>query len=82
MATMDVFITEGGSAVGSGWTLVYGDSGTGHKTTDANGQIHYASIPASFRACLAFCIIDDAGTLRMGGGGMYIAAGGTYTFDN
>ena len=82
MATLDIQINENGTPVGSGWQFVFGDSGTGVRETDANGQIHYASVPASYQAALAYVIIDDAGTLRQGGAGQYIAAGGSYTFDS
>ncbi len=81
MATITATINENGTPVGSGWKLVYGDSGTGVRTTNGSGVITWASVPASFEAVLAYNVIDDAGTSRVGGAGLYIAAGGSYEFN-
>lgn len=78
MATITVTITDNGAAVGSGWLLVYGDSGTGIRETSSAGTIKFSGVAASFKASMAYNIIDDAGTLRSGGAGLYVAAGGSY----
>lgn len=79
MATVDIQITDGGTAVGSGWTLVYGDSGTGIEETDADGKIHLSSVASTYQVALAYVVKNPAGTLTQGGAGFYMAAGGTYT---
>ena len=81
MATITGTITESGTAVGAGWTLVHGDSGAGIKTTDSNGQFTWDDVADSLKAVLSFVIIDAAGVTRMGGSGTLIAAGGTPTFE-
>ena len=81
MATITGTINENGTAVGAGWTLVYGSSGSGIKTTDSNGQFTWDDVADSFKAVLNFVIIDAAGATRMGGSGNLIAAGGTPTFE-
>ena len=81
MATITGTINENGAAVGAGWTLVYGDSGAGIKTTNSSGQFTWDDVADSFKAVLNFVIIDAAGVTRMGGSGTLIAAGGTPTFE-
>ena len=81
MATITGTINENGTAVGAGWTLVYGSSGSGIKTTDSNGQFTWDDVADSFKAVLNFVIIDAAGVTRMGGSGNLIAAGDTPTFE-
>ena len=81
MATITGTINENGTAVGAGWTLVYGSSGSGIKTTDSNGQFTWDDVADSFKAVLNFVIIDAAGATRMGGSGNLIAAGDTPTFE-
>ena len=81
MATITGTINENGTAVGAGWTLVYGSSGSGIKTTDSNGQFTWDDVADSFKAVLAFVILDAAGVTRMGGSGNLIAAGDTPTFE-
>ena len=81
MATITGTINENGTAVGAGWTLVYGSSGSGIKTTNSNGQFTWDDVADSFKAVLNFVIIDAAGATRMGGSGTLIAAGGTPTFE-
>ena len=81
MATITGTINENGTAVGAGWTLVYGSSGSGIKTTDSNGQFTWDDVADSFKAVLNFVIIDAAGVTRMGGSGNLIAAGDSPTFE-
>ena len=81
MATITGTINENGTAVGAGWTLVYGSSGSGIKTTDSNGQFTWDDVADSFKAVLNFVIIDAAGATRMGGSGNLIAAGDSPTFE-
>ena len=81
MATITGTIKENGTAVGAGWLLVYGDSGAGIKTTDSNGQFTWDDVADSFKAVLAFVILDDSGATRMGGSGTLIVAGGSTTFE-
>jgi hypothetical protein len=81
MATITGTINENGTAVGAGWTLVHGDSGAGIKTTNSSGQFTWDDVADSFKAVLAFVIIDSAGVSRMGGSGMLIVAGGSTTFE-
>ena len=81
MATITGTITESGTAVGAGWTLVYGSSGSGIKTTDSNGQFTWDDVADSFKAVMNFVILDAAGVTRMGGSGNLIAAGGSHTFE-
>jgi hypothetical protein len=81
MATITGTINEGGAAVGAGWTLVYGSSGAGIKTTNSSGQFTWDDVADSFKAVLAFVIIDAAGATRMGGSGTLIVAGGSTTFE-
>ena len=80
MATITGTIKQSGTAVGAGWKLVYGDSGSGIKTTDSNGQFTWDDVADSFKAALAFVILDDSGVARTGGAGMLIVAGGNHTF--
>jgi hypothetical protein len=80
MATITGTIKQNGTAVGAGWTLVYGDSGAGIKTTDSNGQFTWDDVADSFKAVLAFVILDASGESRMGGSGTLIVAGGSTTF--
>ena len=81
MATITGTINENGTAVGAGWTLVYGSSGSGVKTTNSSGQFTWDDVADSFKAVLSFVIIDAAGVTRMGGSGTLIAAGGSPTFE-
>ena len=81
MAIITGTITQNGTAVPAGWELVHGDSGTGIKTTDSNGQFTWDGVADTFKAVLAFVIIDAAGTTVMGGSGQVIVAGGSYTFE-
>jgi hypothetical protein len=81
MATITGTINENGTAVGAGWTLVYGSAGDGIKTTNSSGQFTWDDVADSFKAVLAFVIIDAAGATRMGGSGTLIAAGGSPTFE-
>ena len=81
MATITGTIKQNGTPVGAGWTLVYGDSGSGIKTTDSNGQFTWDDVASSFKAVLTFVILDDSGTARTGGAGTLIVAGGSTTFE-
>ena len=81
MATITGTIKQNGTAVGAGWTLVYGDSGAGIKTTDSNGQFTWDDVADSFKAVLAFVILDASGESRMGGSGTLIVAGGSTIFE-
>ena len=81
MATITGTINEQGTAVGAGWTLVYGSSGDGIKTTDSNGQFTWDDVADTYKAVLTYVILDAAGATRMGGSGTLIAAGGTTTFE-
>jgi len=81
MATITGTITENGTAVGAGWTLVYGDSGAGIKTTDSSGQFTWDDVADTFKAVLAYVILDAAGETRCGGAGSLIVAGGSHTFE-
>ena len=81
MATITGTINETGTPVGAGWTLVYGSSGDGIKTTDSNGQFTWDDVADSFKAVLTYVVIDTEGVTRMGGSGTLIAAGGTPTFE-
>ena len=81
MATITGTINENGTAVGAGWTLVYGSSGSGIKTTNSNGQFTWDDVADSFKAVLNFVILDAAGVTRMGGSGNLIAAGDSPTFE-
>ena len=80
MATITGTITQNGEAVGAGWTLVYGDSGSGIKTTDSNGQFTWDDVANSFKAVLTFVVLDASGETKAGGSGMFIVAGGSHTF--
>jgi len=81
MATITGTIKQNGTAVGAGWTLVYGDSGSGIKTTDSNGQFTWDDVASSFKAVLAFVILDASGETKVGGSGTLIVAGGSTTFE-
>ena len=81
MATITGTIKKNGTAVGAGWTLVYGDSGSGIKTTDSNGQFTWDDVASSFKAVLAYVILDASGATRIGGAGVLIVAGGSTTFE-
>tara|TARA_R110002020_G_scaffold347402_1_gene561079 strand:- start:1675 stop:1926 length:252 start_codon:yes stop_codon:yes gene_type:complete len=81
MATITGTIKQNGTAVGAGWKLVYGDSGSGIKTTDSNGQFTWDDVADSFKAVLAYVILDDSGATRIGGVGVLIVAGGSTTFE-
>jgi len=81
MATITGTINESGTAVGAGWTLVYGSSGDGIKTTNSSGQFTWDDVADSFKAVLSYVILDAAGVTRMGGSGTLIAAGDSPTFE-
>tara|TARA_R110000787_G_scaffold105757_1_gene213266 strand:+ start:55 stop:303 length:249 start_codon:yes stop_codon:yes gene_type:complete len=81
MATIIGTIKENGTAVGAGWKLVHGDSGSGIKTTDSNGQFTWDDVADTFKAVLTYVILDAAGATRMGGSGTLIVAGGSHTFE-
>ena len=81
MATITGTINESGTAVGAGWTLVYGSAGDGIKTTNSSGQFTWDDVADSFKAVLNFVIIDAAGVTRMGGSGTLISAGDSPTFE-
>ena len=81
MATITGTIKKNGAAVGAGWKLVHGDSGSGIKTTDSSGQFTWDDVADSFKAVLTFVILDAAGATRMGGSGTLIVAGGSHTFE-
>ena len=81
MATITGTIAQNGTPVGAGWKLVYGDSGSGIKTTNSNGQFTWDDVASSFKAALAFVILDDSGATRAGGSGTLIVAGGSTTFE-
>ncbi len=81
MATITGTIKQSGTAVGAGWKLVYGDSGSGIKTTDSNGQFTWDDVADSFKAVLTYVILNDSGETRSGGSGALIVAGGSHTFE-
>ena len=81
MATITGTINENGTAVGAGWTLVYGSAGDGIKTTNSSGQFTWDDVADSFKAVLSYVILDAAGVTRMGGSGTLIVAGGSHTFE-
>jgi hypothetical protein len=81
MATITGTINENGTAVGAGWTLVYGSAGDGIKTTNSSGQFTWDDVADSFKAVLNYVILDAAGETRMGGSGTLIAAGDSPTFE-
>ena len=81
MATITGPLAQNGTPVGAAWKLVYGDSGSGIKTTNSNGQFTWDDVASSFKAALAFVILDDSGATRAGGSGTLIVAGGSTTFE-
>ena len=81
MATITGTITENGTAVGAGWTLVYGDSGAGIKTTDSSGQFTWDDVADTFKAVLTYVILDKSGATLKGASGFLIVADGNYTFE-
>ena len=81
MATITGTITQNGTAVGAGWKLVHGDSGSGIKTTDSSGQFTWDDVADTFKAVLTYVILDAAGATRSGGAGTLIVAGGSHTFE-
>ena len=81
MATITGTITENGTAVGAGWTLVYGSSGAGIKTTNGSGQFTWDDVADTFKAVLTFVILDAAGATKVGGSGTLISAGDNPTFE-
>ena len=62
MATITGTINENFTPVGAGWTLVHGDSGAGIKTTNSSGQFTWDDVADSFKAVLAYVILDGSGT--------------------
>lgn len=81
MATITGTINENGTAVGAGWKLVHGDSGSGIKTTDSSGQFTWDDVADTFKAVLTYVILDAAGATRSGGAGTLIVASGNHTFE-
>ena len=81
MATITGTIKQNGTAVGAGWKLVHGDSGSGIKTTDSNGQFTWDDVADTFKAVLTYVILDAAGATRSGGSGTLIVAGGSPVFE-
>jgi|TARA_R110000824_G_scaffold3522_19_gene16694 hypothetical protein len=81
MAIITGTITQNGTAVGAGWRLVYGDSGSGIKTTDSNGEFTWDDVADGFLAVLTYVILDTSGSSRAGGSGKLIAAGGNFSFE-
>jgi hypothetical protein len=81
MATITGTITQNGSAVSAGWTLIYGDSGSGIKTTDSNGQFKWNNVAKNFKAVLTYVILDGSGNTVWGGVSDLIVAGGSHTFE-
>ena len=81
MATITGTIKQNGTAVGAGWTLVYGDSGSGIKTTDSNGQFTWDDVASSFKAALVFVVLDASGETKTGGAGTLIVAGQPVIFE-
>ena len=81
MATITGTITERGQAVDAGWSLVHGDSGSGVKTTDSNGQFTWDDVDDDFKAVLNYVILDKSGAALKGAAGFLIAADGNYTFE-
>ena len=80
MATITGTINENGTAVGAGWTLVYGSSGDGIKTTNSSGQFTWDDVADSFKAVLTYVIIEPSGAARTGSSGRLIVAGNSYVF--
>ena len=66
MATITGTITERGQAVDAGWSLVHGDSGSGVKTTDSNGQFTWDDVDDDFKAVLSYVILDKSGATLKG----------------
>jgi hypothetical protein len=81
MATITGTISRNGTAVGAGWKLVYGDSGSGIKTTDSNGQFTWDGVANSFKAVLNYVILNASDEATVGGSGFLIVASGSYTFE-
>jgi len=81
MATITGTITQSGTAVSAGWSLVHGDSGSGVKTTDSNGQFTWDDVDDDFKAVLSYVILDASGNALKGASGFLIVADGNYTFE-
>ena len=81
MATITGTIKKNGTAVGAGWKLVHGDSGSGIKTTDSSGQFTWDDVADSFKAVLSYVILDASGTTLTGGSGFLIVASSSYVFE-
>ncbi len=81
MATITGTIKKDGSAVGAGQSLIHGDSGSGIKTTDSNGQFTWDDVAGSFKAVLSYVILDASGNTLKGGSGLLIVAGASYVFE-
>ena len=81
MATITGTITQNSTPVGAGWSLVHGDSGSGIKTTDSNGQFTWDDVDDDFKAVLNYVILDKSGATLKGASGFLIVADGNYTFE-
>ena len=81
MATITGTITERDQAVDAGWSLVHGDSGSGVKTTDSNGQFTWDDVDDDFKAVLNYVILDKSGATLKGASGFLIVADGNYIFE-
>ena len=81
MATITGTITQNSTPVGAGWSLVHGDSGSGIKTTDSNGQFTWDDVDDDFKAVLSYVILDKSGATLKGASGFLIVADGNYTFE-
>lgn len=81
MAQITVTIEDDEGAVGAGWKLVFGTSGSGWKFTDDNGQIIFPNVPADFDACYNYNIKNPEGKVVLGSNGQNVVAGGNYIFN-
>lgn len=84
MATIKVTLQKNGEPL-SGGKLVYGDSGSGVKVADGNGEITFDSVPSDYEASLAFntFVPDGEGgwVQGAGGSGLYVKAGDELTLE-
>ena len=81
MVTITGTITQNSTPVGAGWSLVHGDSGSGIKTTDSNGQFTWDDVDDDFKAVLSYVILDKSGATLKGASGFLIVADGNYIFE-